>query len=316
MSPVREVPTNHPASRAGTVRKKTDVTTTVGVGIGFALDGARHFRMPVSRPPRSHLHEIEQHMDALTPGELEFFQENGFLVLQQLAPVALVERLGLLTEELASIADPPVEYEASVGYPGAPESQASPGGRTVRRLRHAVSRHPLFLEWACSPAIAQRLRPLLGDQLVLPLAHHNCIMLKDPTFSSDTDWHQDCRYWNYERTDLVSVQLALNDLTATTGSLHFLPGSHRIDFGPDRLDEEKFLRLDHPANQELLASVVETELAAGDVVLFHARTFHAASRNRSDQPRRSVIFTYHCADNRPMPGSRSAASPEIIIPCD
>ena len=85
-------------------------------------------------------------------------------------------------------------------------------------------------------------------------------------------------------------------------------------YEPKRLDHELFLRPDLPENQALIDQKVPAELQPGDVLFFHARTFHAATRNHTRDPKFSVVFTFRPADNPPVPGSRSANSPELVLP--
>jgi len=103
----------------------------------------------------------------------------------------------------------PVEYEADTRYDGAPTDRHAVGGRTVRRLLQAIARDTVFEQWATSPAITQRLHQLLGPRLAVSQAHHNCVMTKHPAFSSATGWHQDMRYWSFNRPELISTWLAL-----------------------------------------------------------------------------------------------------------
>jgi phytanoyl-CoA hydroxylase len=208
----------------------------------------------------------------------------------------------------------PIEYEADLNYPGAPVSKTEHGGKTVRRLKQALSRDYVFTEWLNRPGLTQRLRQLLGPNLVCPLAHHNCVMTKHPDFSSDTGWHQDIRYWAFERPDLVSVWLALVPETQQNGCLQVLPGSHRWAIRPDQLDAASFFRSDLAENQALIANKEYVELQPGDALFFHALTLHAASRNYTRETKYSVVFTFRNADNPPKPGSRSAAFPELILP--
>jgi len=208
----------------------------------------------------------------------------------------------------------PLEYEAQVKYPGSPASLDAPGGKTVRRLLQASARDPLFRDWATSPAIAARLHQLLGEQVELSQAHHNCIMTKNPAFSSATGWHQDIRYWLFERPDLVSVWLALGPEHEENGCLWLVPGSHRIAFGPKQYDEALFVRPDQEENTKLLAKKLPAELDEGDVLFFHCRTLHSAGKNLTGQTKFAAVFTYHAADNRPLPGTRSASLPDIPIP--
>jgi len=220
--------------------------------------------------------------------------------------------LDVATSHLAR-AIAPLEYEADVRYPGSPDSHDAPGGRTVRRLLQAYARDPLFARWATSPAVADHLHALLGPAVELSQAHHNCVMTKDPRYGSLTSWHRDIRYWSFERPELVSTWLALGRERVENGCLLVLPGSHAIDLGPDRLDEAQFLRTDVEANAPLIAAQAPVELEPGDVLFFHSRLFHAAGRNRTGQTKYSVVFTYHAADNRPLPGSRSASLPDIAL---
>ena len=241
------------------------------------------------------------------------FARDGYAVARGLAPETLRRRMLEVARQHLANAVPPLEYEADVRYPGAPASTEAPGGRTVRRLLQAYARDPAFAAWATSPELAQPLRALLGPRVELSQAHHNCVMTKDPRFSSLTNWHRDIRYWAFERPDLVSVWLALGHERERNGCLLILPGSHGVEFAPHQLDDVQFLRIEVPENQPLLAQQTKVELDPGDVLFFHSRLFHAAGRNETDETKFSVVYTYHAADNRPLPGSRSASLPDIPL---
>jgi phytanoyl-CoA hydroxylase len=200
-----------------------------------------------------------------------------------------------------------------VRYPGAPPSHEAPGGRTARRLLRAYERDPELARWAVSPEVGSRLAQLLENPVELSQAHHNCVMTKAPSYSSSTGWHRDVRYWSFERDELVSVWLALGPERRDNGCLLMLPGSHRMTFAAEQLDEAQFLRADVPQNQALLATEAAVELDPGDVLFFDARLFHAAGSNTTRETKLSVVFTYHAATNRPLPGSRSAALPDVPL---
>lgn len=250
----------------------------------------------------------------LSPAEQEHFQRDGFLILRGFADADTVARLRAVAEEHLRHEIAPLEYEADLHYPGAPPSRSAEGGRTVRRLLQAQGRHPAFTHWLSQPALRIRLHQLLGPEVLMPLAHHNCIMTKQPRFSSDTGWHQDIRYWNFQRPELINVWLALGPERERNGCLRIVPGSHRLALDRARFDAALFFREDLPDNQALLAQAVCAELDAGDVLLFHARALHAASRNFSEQTKFSAVFTFRPGDNRPVPGTRSASLPELLLP--
>lgn len=251
--------------------------------------------------------------DRFTEDELASFHREGFLVLRRFAPPELRERM--LTATLDGIARhiEPIEYEAELNYPGAPTSLDAAGGRTARRLKAAHSRGIVFTEWVSRPELIERLRQILGGPVVMPLAHHNCIMTKQPRFSSDTGWHQDIRYWSFTRPELVNVWLALGPERRENGCLRVIPGSHTASLERHRFDEAMFFRTDLPENAPLLEKAIDVELDAGDVLFFHARTLHAATRNFTNQPKFSVVFTFRPLDNPPRSGTRSSSLPELLL---
>lgn len=251
--------------------------------------------------------------DRLTSEEFEKFEQDGYLILRNLCPESLRQEMLAATKDgLARVVEP-VEYEADVEYPGSPQSRNVMGGETVRRLLQSHSRGMCFTDLINHPALVGRLGQLLGPDYVMPLAHHNCVMTKQPEFSSDTMWHQDIRFWSFERKELISVWVALGEENQDNGCLKVIPGTHRMEFEPHRLDDRIFLRPDVPENEALIDTSVSAELHPGDILFFHCRTFHAATRNYTNQPKFSAVYTFRPADNPPVSGSRSAALPELII---
>lgn len=253
-------------------------------------------------------------VNQFTPHDLEAFRRDGFVIQRNLIQPAFCNRLRQVVTQHLSWLSGPIEFEAELQYPGAPDSLDSEGGRTPRRLKQAISRDVIFAEYLMRPEVTGRMRQLLGPELAVPLAHHNCVMTKQPGYSSDTGWHQDIRYWSYKTRELVSVWLALGPETLANGCLQVIPGTHAMSFSTDRLDEALFLRDDVDENAELIAGAEAVELDCGDVLFFHARTFHAASRNHTDVAKYSVVFTFRGAGNGPIPGTRSASLPELLLP--
>lgn len=245
--------------------------------------------------------------------EVDAFQRDGYLISRKLIPEDYIRTMKRVTQRDLASHEGDVEYEADLNYPGAPESRDSEGGRTIRRLRQAVSRDPVFCLLLKEVFLLNRLQQLLGPHIVMPLAHHNCIMTKQPKFSSDTGWHQDIRFWSFQTPELVNLWIALGPETIQNGCLRVLPQTHRQPFSKDRLDAEQFLRTDLAENQPLLQTAMPAELQPGDALFFHGRCFHAATRNYSSETKQSVVFTFRSLENSPVPGTRSAALPELLL---
>lgn len=250
---------------------------------------------------------------SLQDEELAVLREQGYFVARQFVDAAQVQALRALSERHLHDHVAPIEYEADLRYPGAPESRSAEGGLTVRRLLNAYARDPLYAQWATDARIGQSLARYFGEAPVLSTVHHNCVMTKHPAYGSLTGWHQDIRYWSFSDTDLVSCWLALGPEMRENGGLSFIPGSHAAAFQPRQFDDKKFFRDDAPENADWIARAVCPELQAGDVVFFHCRTLHAAQGNRSDRVKLSVVHTYHPQSCHPLPGTRSASQPGVPL---
>ena len=246
--------------------------------------------------------------------EIERFQNAGFLVMPRVLSEDVCARLRRDINKDLEQRVGPAEFEADVGYPGAPAARDGAGGDTPRRLLQAYARNDTLKSLAQHPLLVTWLKVLLDSaQPMLSQCHHNCVMTKHPGHSSATLWHQDIRYWSFERPELISAWFALGPEDAANGALQVIPASHKLSIDRDRLDSAQFLRPDLATNQALIESAQVVNLNPGDLLLFHCRLFHAAGQNRSQQVKLSPVFTYHAADNHPIPGTRSERSPSIAL---
>ena len=252
--------------------------------------------------------------DVLTAAQLSSFHEDGFLIERGLAGKELITTMNQVVDDSVNPALAPVEYEADVHYPGAPESKIAPGGQTPRRLLNAYTRDAVFRQWANSTEVVSRLKLMLNcNRVMVSQNHHNCVMTKHPGFSSVTSWHQDVRYWSFDHPELISVWLALGPERSENGGLLLIPGSHRLNLERGRLDAALFLRSDIQENRTLIEQAVPAQLEAGDTLFFHCRTFHAAGQNEASIVKKSLVYTYHDVDNCSIPETRSAVHNDIIV---
>lgn len=251
---------------------------------------------------------------ALSEFALAQFEHDGYLILHSFVAADICEQMKELSETYLLEGIAPVEFEVDVQYPGSPNSKESQGGETVRRLLHAYARHEVFMKWATDPTLAAHIATLLrADQIVMSQSHHNCIMTKHPGSSSATLWHQDIRYWSFDRPEIISAWLALGVEDRQNGCLRVIPGTHKLELDRGRFDASQFLRPDLTENKQLISQAQLVELEPGDVLLFHCRLFHAAGRNLTQDTKFSLVFTYHRTDNRPIRETRSARYQGIRI---
>ncbi|WP_039915548.1 phytanoyl-CoA dioxygenase family protein [Cellvibrio mixtus] len=249
----------------------------------------------------------------LSPEQILHFKNQGFLILPQFESVGFCEAVIELAKGELQKHAAPIEYEADTQYPGAPHSRDAEGGKTARRLLSAYARDPLLAQWATAEKLRAPLQQLLGSDVFLSQCHHNCIMTKQPAYSSRTGWHRDSRYWNFARPQLISAWLALGNELEENGCLWVIPGSQELEIDSEQLDKLQFLRTDLELNKTLLEQAIPVPLKQGDLLLFHSNLFHAAGRNTTNITKFSMVFTYRDALNLPKPGTRSSVLPDIKL---
>jgi len=233
------------------------------------------------------------------------FWTNGFVIIRQALPVGHLNAIRDEVDAYLTAAAAPVTEVAAAD---------SDAGRYV--YGHAV------LAWADAFAAALRDGPLVpGIQRALgcdgPLTLlDDQVYVKEPGTHEVTPWHQDASYWATSGRELCTAWLALDPVTADTGGLEFVVGSHlweRAYRAPaftagqlvgDPADPAV------PADSEIREQhvVAAPDIAAGDAVVFHATLLHGAGPNLSaDLRRRALVTRWAGADVRFEPREYSSA---------
>lgn len=235
----------------------------------------------------------------LTQEQLDEFNTNGFLIIKNFADSKLCDEILEKAKEHLVRKQAPIESEQE--YMNIESDQFI----TVRRLRQVYDREPVFKEWMENEKIRPILKQVLQDTPVLTLAHHNSIMTKLPHDSTRTFWHQDRRYWNFENDNLISVWLSLDDEFLDNGLLEFIPKSHKMSFDKTNFDSASNFLDENESNKKLIKTKTHQNLEKGDIVLFHCKTLHHASKNNTDKAKISFVYTVRGEKNRPLKNTRS-----------
>lgn len=250
----------------------------------------------------------------LSKNELKQFEQDGYLVKRNFVDLGMITAIQNIVNEHLKDRTKPFELEHEVNYPGSPKSLKHKGGDTIRRLLLAHSRHDVFAQWQKSDNVSSVVAELLNaKQLYLVQSHHNCVMTKQPQFSSETHWHKDIRYWDFDNSNLINTWLPLGNETLENGCLQVIPGSNHWDTPTDRLDERLFLRKDLAKNQTWLDKSVDVELKQGDLLFFHAALFHAAGKNHTSISKNALVSTYHSEHNHELIELAGDMKPIVII---
>lgn len=240
----------------------------------------------------------------LTQEQIDQFNHDGFLILRKFASQNLCDDILKAAQKHIQNLVEPIESEQEY-------LELNSSDITLRRLRQVYDREEIFKEWMTNKEIRPMLKQLLGETPVLTLAHHNSIMTKTAQTSSKTCWHQDKRYWHYKDDNLLSVWLALDSEYLENGLLEFIPQTHTMHFTPDQFDERTCF-MECEKNDPIIKNRIHTNLEKGDIVFFHCKTLHYASKNYTDKPKISFVYTVKGISTQPIKGSRSDDK-EVIL---
>lgn len=117
----------------------------------------------------------------------------------------------------------------------------------------------------------------------------------------DSVWHQDFPYNPIDRRGMLTVWLAVEDVSPESGALRFVPRSHRlgplgrVDLVSNNWTVEELLR---PDDLEVVGAPVTVALSAGEATVHDALTLHGAGPNQSDRPRRAWTAVFLPASTR------------------
>ena len=175
----------------------------------------------------------------------------------------------------------------------------SEGSQTVRVLEPFHRLDPRFDGLIDDPRFVEPMRDLVGaEELALFTDKLN---LKRPREGSRFRWHQDSPYWVFDCSHvdrLANAMLALDDATCENGCLCLVPRSHRAGLLPGLEGEGTLGPLfTHPRSFDA-SLAVPAEMPAGSLLFFSPHVVHGSEPNRSERPRRALLFTYQPAPHR------------------
>ena len=155
-----------------------------------------------------------------------------------------------------------------------------------------------FRAAAFNPTTARWAAQLLGTTSVRLLEDN--ALNKSPS-PHEVRWHQDYSYWPLAQPNAVTAWIALDDTSRTNGAMLMAVGSNHLGerlpvvfgTGTAYLHESRppsVAEVGDPAEVGLPVEVVE--LAAGEVSMHSAMTWHASGPNLSERGRRAMVMRY------------------------
>jgi hypothetical protein len=199
------------------------------------------------------------------------FEANGFLTV----PGALSP------DELAGVREASDRAENECR-----RDPARPGSRTdvLIQVQSPIEYDDRLLALLWHPRVFPLVRAALGNDV--SMIDNDYFITPPNTRRTHAGWHHDVGMpgvYHPRSTLMVKVFFLLSDVDADSGGTAMVPGSHRFPEG------FAFPMVDDPRD---MPGAVQMTGKAGDAYLFNGRVYHCAVNNRSDRPRRVLIYNY------------------------
>jgi phytanoyl-CoA hydroxylase len=221
----------------------------------------------------------------LTPEQIAFFHDNGYVRIEQ---VFTPEEVRALSEELDRLIQD--WATTNMGWTG-PWRQVymSPDVEQRSMLTHLHDLHFYSEAWCravTNPRLAEAMSELIGPNVEL---HHTTLHCKPPETGMPFPMHQDSPFYRHDGLGYVDAIVHVDDATEENGCLKFLPGSHKNGH-LEHITQNCSPHL--PTDRYRLQDAVSCPAKAGDVVAFSIYTVHGSEINGTDRWRRLVRVGY------------------------
>jgi phytanoyl-CoA hydroxylase len=231
----------------------------------------------------------------LNSKQIDFYAENGFLTVDGVVPLPLIEEARQAVEGFVersrAVTDHDGVYDLEPGH-----SALQP---RVRRLKEPCVLHPIFDRINRLDALLDIVGCLIGPAIRYQGSKLN---MKAAEYGAPVEWHQDFAFYPHSNDDLLAVGVYLDDCNLENGCMLVIPGSHRWPILDHHQDGAFVGALDVEREGVDTAKAVPLTVKAGGISLHHCRTLHASATNTSARPRRLFLLQLAAVDAWPMMG--------------
>jgi phytanoyl-CoA hydroxylase len=257
-------------------------------------------------------------MSGLSLQQIDSYERDGFLRIENFASREACERLRRRAEELVEAFDPQgvvsifstrEQTRASDDYFLTSGDQvhfffeedafAPDGGlkqskeRSINKIGHALhDLDPVFGEFSRDPKLAEIVVDLGYEQ---PLLLQSMCIFKQPNIGGEVTCHQDATFLYTEPVSVTGFWFALEDATRENGCMWAIPGGHKLGL------KKRFVRVGGGTTFETLddapwpeSKLVSLEAPQGALIILHGLLPHLSYANRSPKSRHA--YTLHVID--------------------
>ena len=259
--------------------------------------------------------------DNISQEQVEAYQENGFLVIENFLDEKELNLWRRVTDEA-------VEERMALAMPAGGAMSMGEAAKDGATLTKEYARPQVDEESYYSGVFKQCVRladtneemhDLMFDERLGRVAGtlaqvdgmriwHDQALIKPP-YGNPTAFHLDNPYWSFSSPGAISIWIALDDATLSNGCLWYLPGTQKtarhdnVGIGPNVRDIFKV----YPEWKTIEAQ--NAACSAGSAVFHSGLVAHGAGANMTPHPRRAMTCGY-------MPDGSTFNGTKNILPDD
>ena len=251
----------------------------------------------------------------LTPEQKQFFDANGYLLLEGLYSAAEVEEMRDQFHQLVTQTEnrpQNMSYSRMESPEGYKPDDFNP--QNVSGMMDQTLANDYWFDQFTEPRVVASMADLLGPNIDF---HNGKIRNKPPGFHCEQSWHQDWPYERHTQPDLAAAITYLDPTDVEAGATEVWPGSHLLGELPTVKG--------HTIAEELVPQDERVVLKAqpGDVAIIHVLVVHRAGHNYTPSSRNAIINEYktmetidrwnnHCAfAGLPLTRNRKMLMPRV-----
>ncbi len=218
---------------------------------------------------------------SLSPEQVSFYREQGYLVLRKVFSTAVIESLGLegdrLARERADLIDARnmrVRFKPNVN-----------GGLPLFEVFDPIADlSPVARAVTDDPSLLAMLQDLYGE----PACLFKDKLIYKPAGSAGATLHQDWIAWPGFPKSFLTVLVAIDPFTEANGATEVYPGLHKQGYLSPKNGQHHVL-----SAESMARTPVPLLLDPGDIAIFGCFTPHVSSDNRSSDSRRGYFISYN-----------------------
>lgn len=211
-------------------------------------------------------------MRKITDEEIQFFDENGYVIMRGI----------IQPDELAEIQRESQRLIDEVLSGGPADGWCHRGPEGIPYYLSYLHSHPntFSLRLLAHPFIADLLYRVIGPDFI---PCYESLVFKLPENGSSVPWHRDGNTIR-ETYRIFNVDIYPDDSTVDNGGVWVVPGSHKWSI------EDAQAMIERGRKNFDLPNAVPAEMTPGDILLHHTKVLHGSQINTSRQLRRVIYF--------------------------